>query len=94
MRVDNVRDLGLHLRERRRGLGRTQADLAREAGVSRRWLSDLEAGKPTAEIGLVFRTVRALGMDLSVDDTPSDPNVIDLDLLLPTFTVSREPDHE
>jgi hypothetical protein len=35
-----------------------QTDLADAAPVSRRWRSDLEAGKATAEIGLIFRTLR------------------------------------
>jgi HTH-type transcriptional regulator / antitoxin HipB len=35
----------------------TQVQPADRAGVSRRWLSDLEAGKPTAEVGLVFKVV-------------------------------------
>jgi transcriptional regulator with XRE-family HTH domain len=39
--------------------GMTQTDLAARARVSRRWLSDLESGKPTAEIGLVLKVVDA-----------------------------------
>ena len=64
VRIDSPRDLGLYLGERRRQLGRTQSDLSREAGVSRRWLSELEAGKATAEIGMVLRTMYALRLDL------------------------------
>lgn len=63
----------------------TQAQLADAAGVSRRWLSSLEAGKSTAEIGLVLRTLDALGLSLDAhaeDDRPasrgSDPAGLDV----------------
>ncbi|MCM4079475.1 helix-turn-helix domain-containing protein [Paractinoplanes hotanensis] len=80
MRLSNSTDLGLYLRERRRAAGMTQVQLADRAGVSRRWLSDLEAGKPTAEVGLVFKVVSALGLliDVRVEPEPE----IDLDAYL------------
>jgi HTH-type transcriptional regulator / antitoxin HipB len=84
MRLNNTRDLGLYVRDRRRRLGITQADLAASAQVSRRWLSDLEAGKPTAEVGLVFKVLHAL--DVAVDASPVEwgPDDINLDDLLRT----------
>ncbi|SCL37846.1 HTH-type transcriptional regulator / antitoxin HipB [Micromonospora rhizosphaerae] len=83
MRIGSVRDLGLYVRDRRRELGLTQTGLAAEAGVSRRWLSDLEAGKESAEVGLVLRTLAAL--NLMVDAVPLEtlPGTgVDLDDLL------------
>ncbi|GIF19744.1 y4mF family transcriptional regulator [Actinoplanes tereljensis] len=80
MRVSNVRDLGLYVRDRRRAAGLSQVDLAVRATVSRRWLSDLEAGKPTAEIGLVFKIVSALGLYL--DCRPEPTPAVDLDAYL------------
>jgi len=50
--------------------------------VSRRWLSDLEAGKATAEIGLVLRTLDALGIELDASPILLEPGEIDLDALL------------
>ena len=58
MMVGSARDLGLYVRDRRRDLGWSQSDLAVAAGVSRPWLSDLEAGKTTAEIGLIMMSTR------------------------------------
>jgi HTH-type transcriptional regulator / antitoxin HipB len=84
MRLNNVRDLGLHVRDRRRRLGLTQAELAASAQVSRRWLSDLEAGKATAEVGLVFKVLHALGLALDVSPVEFGPGDIDLDDLLRT----------
>lgn len=66
MRIGSARDLGLFVRESRRDLGMSQAELARAAEVSRRWLAALEAGKATTEFGLVRRTLHALGLVLDV----------------------------
>jgi HTH-type transcriptional regulator/antitoxin HipB len=80
MRIRNTEDIGNYLRDQRHEAGLTQTDLAARAGVSRRWLSDLEAGKPTTEVGLVLRVVGALG--LIVDLRPAPHQDIDLDELL------------
>jgi y4mF family transcriptional regulator len=80
MRIRNADDLGHYLRDRRRAAGLTQTDLAVRAGVSRRWLSDLEAGKPTAEVGLVLKVIAAL--DMMMDLQPAPHQDIDLDELL------------
>jgi HTH-type transcriptional regulator/antitoxin HipB len=66
MRIASAQDLGHYVRERRRKLDLTQAQLASRAKVSRRWLSDLEAGKETAEFGLVLRTLHTLGVIVDV----------------------------
>lgn len=87
MRVNNAIDLGKHVRERRRAAGSTQQELADRAGVSRRWLSGLEAGKPSAEIGLVLRVIAALG--LYADILPAPQPEIDLDAYLKTFEGPR-----
>ena len=76
MRIRNARDLGLYVREQRLARGQSQSDLAALALVSRRWLSDLERGKATAEIGLVFKVIAALGTMVEVGPLPHQ----DLDL--------------
>jgi HTH-type transcriptional regulator / antitoxin HipB len=80
MEVRNTRELGEYVRDRRRAAALSQIDLATRARVSRRWLSDLEAGKPTAEVGLVFRVISALGLylDVRLTDRPD----LDLDAYL------------
>lgn len=88
MRLSNSVDLGLALRDRRRSLSLTQADLALRAGVSRRWLSDFEAGKPTAEVGLVFKVASALGLFLDVRPEPKDR--LDLDAYLDSLGESED----
>jgi HTH-type transcriptional regulator/antitoxin HipB len=90
MRIASTRDLGFYVRDRRRDLGMTQGDLAAAARVSRRWLSDLEAGKATAEIGLIFRTLHALGLVLDAQPAEDLPPDVDLDDLLRGLGTSRD----
>ncbi|SNY72615.1 helix-turn-helix domain-containing protein [Paractinoplanes atraurantiacus] len=80
MRLDDAGDLGRYVRERRMAADLTQVDLARQAGVSRRWLLELEGGKATAELGLIFKVIAALGLRLEVRPASSDD--IDLDAYL------------
>jgi HTH-type transcriptional regulator/antitoxin HipB len=65
-------DLGALIRERRIKLGLDQISLAKKAGTSRKWLIEVERGKPRAEIGLILRTLRALGVAFAVSDTADD----------------------
>jgi len=64
-------DLGARIPERRIELGLDQLTLANKAGTSRKWLIEVENGKPRAEIGLIFRTLKALGVMLTIGDTTS-----------------------
>ncbi len=66
MRVRTATDLGAFIRKRRVKLGMHQADLAEKAGTSRKWIVEAEQGKPRAEIGLVLRTLRTLGVSLDL----------------------------
>ena len=86
VRINSARDLALVVRERRRRRDMTQEELARASGVSRRWLADLESGKPGAEVGLVLRTLAALGLVLDAQPARAD---VDLDELLDRH---RDPD--
>jgi y4mF family transcriptional regulator len=82
MRLASTHDLGLYVRDQRRRLGMTQAALGASAQVSRRWLSDLEAGKPTAEVGLVFKVLHALELTLEASPVEIGPDDFDLDDVL------------
>lgn len=90
MKISSVGDLAAAVRGRRISLGLTQADMATWAGVSRPWLSKVEAGRPTAEFGLVLRLLDALGLKLDLDegdgggDRPKTTSV-DLDALLDEY---------
>ncbi|HEX6499518.1 MAG TPA: HipA N-terminal domain-containing protein [Micromonosporaceae bacterium] len=84
MRIGDSQDLGRYVRECRNRLGMTQAQLAGAARVSRRWLSDLESGKESADFGLVLRTLRALGQVVNVIPE-SETAAIDLDEVLAQY---------
>ncbi|MGB8649392.1 MAG: helix-turn-helix domain-containing protein [Mycobacteriales bacterium] len=57
-------DVGRLVRAARTRRAMTQTDLAAAAGVSRRWLVDLEAGKPRAELELALTVLAVLGVGL------------------------------
>lgn len=59
-------ELGASIRDRRRGLGLGQLELAKRVGVSRQWIVEVEKGKARAEIGLILRTLDVLGIPLTV----------------------------
>lgn len=58
--------IALYVRERRRANGMTQTDLALLAGVGRRFVSELENGKPSLQIDKVNSVLRVFGMQLGV----------------------------
>lgn len=66
MLIRTPSDLGAAIKDRRRQRGLNQAQLADEIGTSRQWLIDVEKGRPGAEIGLVFRALNALGLEISI----------------------------
>lgn len=85
MRVRSTRDAAAVVRGRRKELGLSQADVAARTGVSRKWIYEFEAGKPTAELGLVIRVLERLGLDLEVvtaTRTRVAGRAVDLDAIL------------
>ena len=58
-------DVGDLMRRRRRQLGLTQQELAHVSGSSRRFISELEDGKETAQIGKVLDLLTGLGITIS-----------------------------
>ena len=77
MRIRTATDLGAFIRERRTKLGMDQIALAKKAGTSRKWLIEVEQGKPRAEFGLILRTLKSLGvsLDLNVDSSLETPSI-------------------
>ncbi len=64
MRIVDATDFGAAVRKRRKELGYTQAELAGYCGCSAVYLSNLENGKDTAEIGKALFVASRLGLDL------------------------------
>ena len=64
--IHDAKTLGRAIRERRKELGYTQAFLADYAGVSASFLSELENGKETIQVGKMMEVVSLLGMDIQI----------------------------
>ena len=77
MRIRTATDLGAFIRERRTKLGMDQFALAKKAGTSRKWLIEVEQGKPRAEFGLILRTLKSLdvSLDLKTDSALETPSI-------------------
>lgn len=67
MKIRSVEELGEAIRTRRKELHYTQAFLAEFTGFSVSFISDVERGKATAEIGKILQLLMILGLDLSVE---------------------------
>jgi HTH-type transcriptional regulator/antitoxin HipB len=57
-------EFGAAIRARRKALGNTQAQVAALCGTGLRFISDLENGKPTIELGKALFVAQALGIDV------------------------------
>ncbi|WP_455136617.1 helix-turn-helix domain-containing protein [Thermophilibacter sp.] len=63
-RIYDTSDLGTLIAAERKRRGYTQAELADFSGVGVTYLSHLENGKETAEIGKALTVLATLGLDL------------------------------
>lgn len=89
MQIRTPRELAMRLKETRLEQGLSQAELADRIGVSRRWVSQLESGKKTLEVGLVLRAITALGLECDVrprDSAISGQSSTDLGRILKSST--------
>lgn len=62
--LSDTADLGRLIRDERKRQHMTQTELADVSGVGITYLSQLENGKETAEIGKALNVLTMLGMDL------------------------------
>lgn len=67
MKITDTVSLGKAIANRRKQLQYTQVYISQVTGLSTSFLSDLENGKPTAEIGKAIQLVNLLGLDLLVE---------------------------
>ena len=61
--ITDAKSFGEMIRKRRKELGYTQSWLSEFSGFSISFISDLENGKPTAELGKAIYLANLLGMD-------------------------------
>jgi DNA-binding XRE family transcriptional regulator len=60
--INTADEFGAALARARKGLELTQRELALAIGVGERFIVDLEAGKPTAQLGKALAAAKAAGM--------------------------------
>lgn len=66
MTIDTAEAFGTAVAQARKGLGLSQRDLALAIGTGERFIVELEAGKPTAQLGKALAAAWAVGLRLSV----------------------------
>jgi transcriptional regulator with XRE-family HTH domain len=80
---ENALRFGKLIRERREALGMRQDDLALATGVGRRFVIDLEAGKPGCQLGKSLVVATAVGLRpfdmLSAEDSTLLPDLPDIE---------------
>lgn len=83
MNIISVKDLASLIKQERKARAWTQAELAERSGVSRDWIIALEQAKPSVELALVLRTLKALNLPLAINkqDQPALAE-INLDAIL------------
>ncbi len=64
MKITNAVEFGAALRKRRKEQGYTQGAIAEFTGFSVSFISDLERGKETAELGKAILLANLLGLDV------------------------------
>ena len=70
--IRNASDFGAAIRARRVALGYTQTDVAEICNVSVMFVSRLERGKATAELGKALTVANAVGLDIAMSERGSD----------------------
>ena len=68
-------EIGDIVRTARKAAGLRQYELAGAAGVGLRFIVDLEAGKPTAQIGKALQVLQALGCSFDIVPPPETKGV-------------------
>lgn len=67
MIINSAADFGSSLKKRRKELGYTQRYISEFTGFSISFISDIENGKSTAELGKAIYLANMLGLDVAVD---------------------------
>ena len=67
MIINNAVDFGKALKKRRKELGYTQRYISDFTGFSISFISDLENGKSTAELGKAIYLANMLGLDIAIN---------------------------
>jgi y4mF family transcriptional regulator len=72
-KVVTAADIGQVIRHKRREVGSHQETAAGLAGVGTKFLSQLENGKETAELGKVLQVLKAMGLEVYIFPRSQNP---------------------
>jgi y4mF family transcriptional regulator len=64
--IKTVKDLGIIIKNRRKEMKLTQAELAGLCGVGNRFIVELEAGKPTIQFDKAVYVAENVGLELRI----------------------------
>ncbi|NEM90812.1 helix-turn-helix domain-containing protein [Galbitalea soli] len=67
MKISGVDDIGVIVRQRRKALTLSQAELASRSGVTRQWLTRFERGNAEVALSKVFAVLRELDLMMRID---------------------------
>ncbi len=65
-KIVSTQDIGKIVRNTRKKQGATQSEFAALCGVGVRFISELENGKPTAQVGKLLQVLKCLGLEMSI----------------------------
>ena len=65
VQIEDAREFGRAVRKARKEAGISQMELAKRCGCSQRFVSEVERGKPTAELGRALGLFLALGVPVT-----------------------------
>lgn len=67
--ISTSEEMGRFVKKERKAMGLTQADLALTSGTGMRFISDLENGKPTCQIGKTLTVLKTLGLRFTLSSS-------------------------
>ena len=72
MKIYDAESFGLALKQRRKEMSYTQREISDLTGFSISFISDLENGKSTAELGKAIYLANVLGLDIDINRMEGD----------------------
>ena len=78
--LTSVLEAGIAIRTLRKRAGIRIDDFALTAGVSKQFMTDLENGKTTVQMGKVLQMLQRLGIKVGLELTPGDATAFELEL--------------
>jgi transcriptional regulator with XRE-family HTH domain len=80
IQLTSVLEAGIAIRTLRKRAGIRIDDFASTAGVSKQFMTDLENGKSTVQMGKVLQLLQQLGVKVGLELMPTDASAFQLEL--------------